>query len=58
MELFFKTRRVEVVALELHDIVQVDGVGHNHKILALHRNDERLIHAHIINVIGEAQLLQ
>ena len=58
IELLFKGWRAKVVALELYNVVEVDGVRHNNEVLAFHWNDERFIRAHIINVISETLLLQ
>ena len=58
IELLLKALRVETVAFKLYDIIEVDGVRHDYKILILHRNDKWLIGADIVDMIGETKFLK
>ena len=46
-----------VIALERegHDVVHVEGVRHGDEVAALDRQDERLVHAGFVQIVGEAE---
>jgi hypothetical protein len=58
LDLLDKFRRGVIAALDQHNVVVAQRVGHDNEVLAVDEFDERLIAADIVDMIDVAQLLQ
>src|SRR5229473_5249081 len=50
--------RAEVPSFIVHDVIHVECVGHDSKWFVAHVDQERLVAAHVVNVVNEAERLK